>query len=119
MIGGTKRASVNGVLGYRNPPLNTGMLYRPRTEAFERLQLDGGWLSVALLAMECGQAETTVDRGLRRQVARGWVETRMVADGVGEPRDGLTSWGSTRKGQGRARHTEYRARMDPDHWDPA
>ncbi len=111
------RAAVNGVLGYRNPPLNTGMKYVPRTEAYERLQMDGGWLSVAQLAMECGQTETTVDRNLRRQWKSGWLDHRVVDQGAGDPRDGYTVVGGPRKGRGRQRHNEYRARMDPNHWD--
>jgi hypothetical protein len=52
--------------------------YLPRTQAYERLSLDGGWLTAAALAMECGQAERTVGRSLHRQVRRGWVESRVV-----------------------------------------
>jgi predicted transcriptional regulator len=50
----------------------------PRTEAYERLVLDGGWLTAAQLAMECGQSEATVDSNLHRQVRLGWVERRTV-----------------------------------------
>lgn len=96
-------------LGYRSPPTNTGMHYRPRTEAFERLQLDGGWLTVALLAMQCDQTEATVDRTLRRQVAAGWLTSRVVQLGNGDARHGG-------KANGRQRRVEYRALGDPDHW---
>ena len=54
------------------------MTYPPRTQAFERLALDGGWLTAAALAMECGQSEGTVDRTLHRQARAGWVERRIV-----------------------------------------
>lgn len=57
---------------------NRGMRYAPRTEAYERLALDGGWLTPAQLAMECGMAEASVQRTLDRQVAAGWVERRSV-----------------------------------------
>lgn len=103
-------------LGYRSPPTNTGMKYLPRTEAYERLQLDGGWLSVSQLAMECGQTEATVDRTLRRQVSAGWLEHRVVDLGTGDWKEGLTSWGSPRRGGARVRRVEYRALMHPPHW---
>ncbi len=50
----------------------------PRTEAYERLSLDGGWLTSAQLAMETGQDEATVDRTLHRQARAGWLEKRTV-----------------------------------------
>ena len=103
-------------LGYRSPPTNTGMHYKPRTEAFERLQLDGGWLTPALLAMECGQTEATVDRTLRRQVAAGWLEHRVVDLGTGDAKPGYTTYGQARRGGARVRRVEYRALMQPQHW---
>ncbi len=54
------------------------MTYRPRTEAYERLSLDGGWLTAAQLAMETGQSEAIVYQGLNRQARAGWVESRIV-----------------------------------------
>lgn len=50
----------------------------PRTEAFERLSLDGGWLTAAALSMECGQSENTIATNLHRQVRAGWVQKRIV-----------------------------------------
>ncbi len=50
----------------------------PRTEAFERLSLDGGWLTAAQLAMECHQSEGTVADNLHRQARIGWVTKRVV-----------------------------------------
>ncbi len=50
----------------------------PRSEAYERLQLDGGWLTAAQLAMECGQLERTVADTLHRQARAGWVQRRTV-----------------------------------------
>ena len=50
----------------------------PRSEAFERLSLDGGWLTAAALAMECHQSENTVSVNLHRQARAGWVEKRVV-----------------------------------------
>ncbi len=60
----------------------------PRTEAYERLVLDGGWLTAAQLAMECGQSDGTVDRSLHRQAQRGWVEKRVIyLEGAGAYRN--------------------------------
>ena len=59
----------------------------PRTQAYERLSLDGGWLTAAQLAMECGQSEGTVADNLHRQARAGWV-TKRVVHGATDQRQG-------------------------------
>jgi hypothetical protein len=71
--------------------------YAPRTEAYERLVLDGGWLSTAQLAMECGQDERSVERTLLRQRLNGWVESRSIL------------LHTRRFGRGQRNRTEWRA----------
>ena len=72
----------------------------PRSQAFERLALDGGWLTAAQLAMECHQSENTVADNLHRQARAGWVTKRIVY--------GATDQRKGRRG-GRDRRVEFKA----------
>ncbi len=81
----------------------------PRTEAYERLALDGGWLTAAQLAMECGMNEQSVDRTLHRQAAKGWIEKRIVELAHSEPPPGYNQRDQPRRSTTIRRRVEYRA----------
>ncbi len=82
--------------------------YTPRTEAYERLALDGGWLTAAALAMECGQSENTVDRALHRQVRAGWLQKRIVYLAVGDAPGGYNTRDQPRRSRTLNRRVEFR-----------
>lgn len=48
----------------------------PESKAYEALVLDGGWLTVAALAMESGMREDSVATTMTRLARKGWVEKR-------------------------------------------
>lgn len=54
------------------------MAHRPHTKVVEVLQIDGGWLTTAGVALAAGVADDSADRTLYRWLARGWVERRTV-----------------------------------------
>ena len=80
----------------------------PRTEAYERLTLDGGWLTPAQLAMECGQSETTVYQSLRRQAKAGYLTHRTVYLASGDAPPGFNDRDQARRSRGVNRRTEFR-----------
>ncbi len=80
----------------------------PRTQAFERLTLDGGWLTPAQLAMECGQSETTVYKSLHRQAKAGWVSQRTVYLATGDAPSGFNDRDQARRSRMVNRRTEFR-----------
>jgi len=83
--------------------------YRPRTEAYERLVLDGGWLTSAQLAMECGQAEGTVDRSLHRQVRAGWVVKKITYLALANAPQGYNDRDQPRRSRSLNRRVEFKA----------
>ena len=83
----------------------------PRTQAYERLTLDGGWLTPAQLAMECGQSEDTVYASLRRQAKAGWVSQRTVYLASADAPDGFNNRDQARRSQGVNRRTEFRVKQ--------
>ena len=82
--------------------------YIPHTQAYERLTLDGGWLTPAQLAMECGQSEATVYASLHRQVKAGWVSQRTVYLAAGDAPDGYNNRDQARRSRGVNLRTEFR-----------
>ena len=80
----------------------------PRTQAYERLSIDGGWLTPAQLAMECGQSEDTVYASLHRQVKAGWVTQRTVYLATGDAPSGFNDRDQARRSRGVNRRTEFR-----------
>lgn len=82
--------------------------YIPRTQAYERLTLDGGWLTPAQLAMECGQREDTVYASLHRQTKAGFVEQRTVYLAAGDAPDGYNNRDQARRSRGVNLRTEFR-----------
>lgn len=82
--------------------------YIPRTQAYERLTLDGGWLTPAQLAMECGQSERTVYASLRRQAKAGWTEQRTVYLASADAPDGYNNRDQPRRSRVVNRRTEFR-----------
>lgn len=80
----------------------------PRTQAYERLSLDGGWLTAAQLAMECHQPEKTVYTSLRRQAQAGWVEKRIVELASADAPDGYNDRDQPRRNQAGNRRVEFR-----------
>jgi len=80
----------------------------PRTQAFERLLLDGGWLTPAQLAMECDQSETTVYQSLKRQTKAGWVVQRTVWLALADPPSGFNDRDQPRRNKTLNRRTEFR-----------
>lgn len=85
--------------------------YTPRTQAFERLTLDGGWLTPAQLAMECDQSESTVYASLHRQVKAGWVIQRTVYLASGDAPDGFNDRDQARRSRMVNRRTEFRVKQ--------
>lgn len=81
----------------------------PRTEAYERLCLDGGWLTAAQLAMETGQAEGTVYSSLRRQAQRGYVERRVIDLALADAPDGFNDRDQPRRNRTLNRRVEFKA----------
>ncbi len=84
---------------------------KPRTQAYERLTLDGGWLTPAQLAMECDQSETTVYQSLHRQSKAGFVEQRTVYLAGGDAPDGYNNRDQARRSRGVNRRTEFRVKQ--------
>ena len=80
----------------------------PRTQAFERLSIDGGWLTPAQLAMECGQKEDTVRRSLYRQARDGWLEQRTVYLALADAPAGFNDRDQARRNKTLNRRTEFR-----------
>ncbi len=80
----------------------------PRTQAYERLTLDGGWLTPAQLAMECGQSETTVHHSLHRQTKAGFVEQRTVYLALADAPTGFNDRDQARRNKTLNRRTEFR-----------
>ncbi len=80
----------------------------PRTQAYERLTLDGGWLTPAQLAMECGQREDTVYQSLHRQTKTGLVEQRTVLLALADAPPGFNDRDQARRSRGVNRRTEFR-----------
>ena len=80
----------------------------PRTQAYERLTLDGGWLTTAQLAMECDQSENTVYQSLHRQVQGGWLERRVVYLAVADAPDGFNNRDQARRNKTLNRRVEFR-----------
>ena len=80
----------------------------PRTQAYERLSIDGGWLTPAQLAMECGQSEATVYQSLHRQTKAGLVEQRIVYLANGDPPAGFNDRDQARRSRTVNRRTEFR-----------
>ena len=80
----------------------------PRTQAYERLSIDGGWLTPAQLAMECGQSEPTVYKSLHRQTRAGWLEQRTVYLASADPPDGHNNRDQARRSRMVNRRTEFR-----------
>ncbi len=83
----------------------------PRTQAYERLTLDGGWLTPAQLAMECGQSETTVYQSLHRQTKAGWTEQRTVYLASADGPSGFNDRDQARRSRGVNRRTEFRVKQ--------
>lgn len=88
-----------------------GLLTGPRTEVYERLTLDGGWLTSAQLAMECHQSEATVDRNLHRQTKAGWLERRTVYLASADAPDGYNNRDQPRRARVVNRRTEFRVKQ--------
>ncbi len=80
----------------------------PRTQAYERLTLDGGWLTPAQLAMECGQSEATVYKSLHRQTKAGWLERRIVYLAGADAPDGFNNRDQARRSKTLNRRVEFR-----------
>ncbi len=80
----------------------------PRTQAYERLSIDGGWLTPAQLAMECGQSEVTVYQSLHRQAKAGWVTQRTVYLASGDAPGGFNDRDQARRSRGVNRRIEFR-----------
>ena len=87
------------------------MNYAPRTQAYERLRLDGGWLTPAQLAMECHQTEDTVYASLHRQVKAGWVSQRTVYLATGDAPGGFNNRDQARRSRGVNQRTEFRVKQ--------
>lgn len=83
----------------------------PRTEAYERLSIDGGWLTPAQLAMECGQREDTVYESLHRQAKAGYLSQRIVYLASSDAPDGYNSRDQPRRSRGVNRRTEFRVKQ--------
>ncbi len=81
----------------------------PRTEAYERLTLDGGWLTAAQLAMECDQSQITVDRSLHRQVRAGYVQKRITYLALANAPDGYNDREQPRRSHALNRRVEFKA----------
>jgi hypothetical protein len=82
--------------------------YPPRTQAFERLSIDGGWLTAAQLAMECHQSERSVDRSLHRQTKAGWLVKRIVYLAGADAPGGYNNRDQPRRNQTLNRRVEFR-----------
>ena len=80
----------------------------PRTQAYERLSIDGGWLTPAQLAMECGQSEDTVYQSLHRQTKAGWIEQRTVYLACTDAPGGYNDRDQARRSRTVNRRTEFR-----------
>ena len=80
----------------------------PRTQAYERLSIDGGWLTAAQLAMECHQSEHTVYASLHRQVKAGWVTQRTVYLASADAPDGYNNRDQARRARVVNQRTEFR-----------
>lgn len=83
----------------------------PRTQAYERLSIDGGWLTPAQLAMECGQSEDTVYASLHRQAKAGWVSQRIVYLASGDAPSGYNNRDQLRRSRGVNLRTEFRVKQ--------
>ncbi len=83
----------------------------PRTQAFERLSIDGGWLTPAQLAMECHQREDTVYQSLKRQTRAGWVEQRTIYLALADAPGGFNNRDQARRNKTLNRRTEFRVKQ--------
>ena len=85
--------------------------YIPHTQAYERLTLDGGWLTPAQLAMECDQSEKTVYASLHRQTKAGWVSQRTVYLASADAPDGYNNRDQPRRARVVNRRVEFRVKQ--------